>query len=131
MAVYKSEGCKWNCYPDTTVLINKLDIRNQAVLERIGRLKFERLKFQNYLRNMSDGELIVELTELYHELNMLHPFRAGNGRTLRLFITLLVRNADRDINLALCDTDMLTIATIKAVQGDLTMLRDVFEDIIE
>ncbi len=80
---------------------------------------------------MSDGEFIVELTELYHELNILHPFRAGNGRTLRLFITLLVRNADRDINLALCDTDMLTIATIKAVQGDLTMLRDVFEDIIE
>lgn len=196
MAVYKIGGCQWNCYPDTTVLINKLDIRNQAeldavekqltllrgtqaeqgtefvnvdfefykslhktlfgdlydwagmirdiniskkgtvfcdctVLEHIGVLKFERLKVQDYLRNMSDGEFLDELTDLYHELNMLHPFREGNGRTLRLFITLLVRNADRDINFALCDADMLTIATIKAAQGDLTMLRYVFEDIIE
>lgn len=100
-------------------------------LEHIGRLKFERLKVQDYLRNMSDGEFLAELTDLYHELNMPHPFREGNDRTLRLFITLLVRNADRDINFALYDIDMLTIATIKAAQGDLTILRDVFEDIIE
>ena len=71
---------------------------------------FERLKKQDYLRNMSDGGFLAEITELYHGLNMIHPFREGNGRTLRLFITLLVRNADRDINFVLCDTDMLTIS---------------------
>lgn len=196
MAVYKIEGCQWNCYPDTTVLINKLDIRDQAELnavekqitllrgtqaeqetkfmnvdfefykslhktlfadlydwagilrdiniskkgtvfckytelESIGRAKFERLKEQDYLRNMPDSDFLAEVTELYHELNMLHPFREGNGRTLRLFVTLLVRNADRDIDFTLCDADMLTIATIKAAQGDLSMLREVFEEIIE
>lgn len=196
MAVYYIEGCQDSCYPGTTVLVNKLNIREQELLtkaesilvtscsaklekeiefknvdfefyknihkqifsdlyewagtlriiniskkgtvfcdytelERIGRLKFERLKVQDYLMDMSNGEFLAELTDLYHELNMLHPFREGNGRTLRLFITLLVRNADRDINFALCDIDMLTIATIKAAQGDLTMLRDVLEDIIE
>lgn len=35
MAVYKIGGCQWNCYPDTTVLINKLDIRNQAELDAV------------------------------------------------------------------------------------------------
>ena len=32
MAVYRIEGCQWNCYPDTTVLINKLNITDQKEL---------------------------------------------------------------------------------------------------
>ena len=47
---------------------------------------------------MKNDEFLDELTDLYHELNMLHPFREGNGRTLRLFVTLLVRNTGRDID---------------------------------
>lgn len=35
MAVYKIEGCQWNCFPDTTVLINKMDIRDQAELDSV------------------------------------------------------------------------------------------------
>lgn len=196
MAVYSIESCQDNCYPDTTGLVNKLNIQEQELLtkaeailvtscstrlekeiefnnvnfefyknihkqifgdlydwagmlrdiniskkgtvfctyteiERIGRLKFERLKSQDYLRNISYDDFVAEITDLYHELNMLHPFREGNGRTLRLFITLLVRNADRDIDFSLCDADMLLIATIKAAQGDQSMLRAVFEEIIE
>jgi len=195
MAVYRVEGCKWNCYPGTTVLINKLDIRDQAELdavekqitllrgtqaeqdisfreadfefykglhrllfgdlydwagklrdiniskkgtvfcgytelESIGCLKFERLRAQNYLCGMTEDKFLDELTELYHELNMLHPFREGNGRTLRLFITLLVRNAGYDVDFSQCDGDMLAIATIKAAQGEMTVLREVLGSIV-
>ena len=196
MAVYSIEGCQDSCYPDTTVLVNKLNIKEQELLneaeailvtscsvkaekelafadvdfgfykrlhklifgdlydwagtvrtiniskkgtvfcdhselEHLGRLKFERLKAQDYLRGMEYGEFVSEVTELYHELNMLHPFREGNGRTLRLFITLLVRNADRDIDFSACDGDLLSIATIRAAQGDTSMLREVFAQIIK
>lgn len=195
MAVYKIEGCQWNCYPDTTVLINKLDIRDQSELdavekqvtllrgiqaeqetefrdvdfefykslhrklfsdlydwagtlrtiniskkgtvfcnhtelETLGRLKFERLKAMDFLRGLPDGSFLDEITELYHELNMLHPFREGNGRTLRLFMTLLIRSTDRDIDFGLCDSDILTLSTIRASQGDTSALRQVFETII-
>ena len=195
MAVYKIEGCQWNCYPDTTVLINKLDIRDQSELdtaekqitllrgiqaeqetvfknvdfefykslhrtlfsdlsdwagclrtiniskkgtvfckhtelETLGRLRFERLKSMDFLKDMSDSEFLDEFTELYHDLNMLHPFREGNGRILRLFMTLLVRSTDRDIDFASCDSDILTLATIRASQGDISSLREVFGTII-
>lgn len=195
MALYKIDGCQWNCYPDTTVLINKLDIRDQkklndiekqitllraiqaeqetkfenvdfafyrslhkklfddlyywagrlrdiniskkgtafcdhSELEMIGNAKFGQLKRKNYLCGLSSERFINEVAELYHELNMLHPFREGNGRTLRLFITLLVRNAGRDIDFSACDIDLLTIATIKAAQGEMTMLGEVFREII-
>ena len=64
-------------------------------------------------------------------MNMLHPFREGNGRTLRLFITLLVRNTGRKIFFDRCDADLLTIATIQAAQGAKDLLHQVFSDIIE
>ena len=195
MAVYSLDGSQDNCYPKTTVLVNKFGIKNQEELdrvekqitllravqaeqetkfenvdfefyknthrrifadvyewagtvrtiniskkgtvfcnaceiERIGRLKFERLKKQNYLRKMDSGNFLDELTDLYHELNMLHPFREGNGRTLRLFVTLLVRNTGGDIDFNNTDSDLLTIATIKASQGDKSMLRNVFEKLV-
>ena len=99
-------------------------------LEKVGNLKFERLIKQSFLKGFTTERFLDELTELYSDLNLLHPFREGNGRTLRLFVTLLVRNTDRNISWNSCDSDLLTIATIKAAQGDLTMLRRVFEEII-
>ncbi|MCR4793775.1 MAG: Fic family protein [Ruminococcus sp.] len=100
-------------------------------LERLGRLRFERLRARDFFRDMEYDEFVSEVSELYHELNMLHPFREGNGRTLRLFVTLLVRNAEYDIDFALCDPDMLAIATIKAAQGDISLLKAVFADMIK
>lgn len=195
MAVYSIEGCQDSCYPDSTVLINKLNIRDQdtlskaesilvtscsakaekelsfknvnfdyyknihrmifsdlydwagtlrtiniskkgtvfcdhSELEQLGKLKFERLKKRCFLNNLPDSIFIDELTELYHELNMLHPFREGNGRTLRLFTTLLVRNTGRDIDFSLCDQDILIIAAVRAAQGDTSLLRNTLNDII-
>ena len=195
MAVYSLERSQDSCYPDTTVLVNKLDIRTQELLteaeavlvtscsvklektmrfenvdfdyyknlhrqmfsdlydwagtvrkiniskkgtvfcnasdiERIGTLKFERLKKQKFLKEMKNDEFLDELTDLYHELNMLHPFREGNGRTLRLFVTLLVRNTGREIDFNNADSDLLTIATIRAAQGDKSLLRSVFGELV-
>lgn len=192
---YSMDGTQENCYPDTSVLINKLGIKNQELLnlaetrivtamnikaektvifenvdfefyknlhkqlfgdlyewagtvrniniskkgtvfcnaddlEKTGELKFQRLAELNYLKKLNKSTFLDELSELYHDLNMLHPFREGNGRTLRLFITLLVRNAGYNLNFSECDSDLLMIATIKAAQGDLNLLRKVFAELI-
>lgn len=196
MAVYSMESTQENCYPGSTVLVNKFGLTDQNTLdiverqimllkgaeivrnavfenvdfnyyksihkhlfediydwagmvrtiniskkgtvfskhdniEEIGQLKFKRLVGLSYLNNMDEINFFNELTELYNELNMLHPFREGNGRTLRLFITLLVRNTGRDISFADCDNDLLMIATIKAAQGDLSLLKSIFESIVK
>lgn len=195
MAVYRIDGCQWNCYPGTTVLINKLGIKDQneldavekqitllrgiqteqqmefknvdfdfykglhsllfgdlydwagclrtiniskkgtvfcdhSQLENVGTKKFERLEKLGFLCGMQEGSFFDELAELYHDMNMLHPFREGNGRTLRLFITLLVRNTGRDIDFAKCGSDIMMIAAVKAAEGDISVLRTVLSDII-
>ena len=58
---------------------------------------------------------------------MLHPFREGNGRTQRLFFTLLICHAGYAINFAYCDTDALMTATIHAAHGVMDYLYQFFD----
>ena len=94
----------------------------------LGEGYFKRLKEQRYLTKMPFEKFIDELTELYCALNMLHPFREGNGRSQRLFLTLLIKNSGYEIDFSKVDTDLLMIATIKAVSGDIFLLKDILRD---
>lgn len=44
------------------------------------------LKNENYLANLSKEDLAERLAFYLSELNVLHPYREGNGRTIREFI---------------------------------------------
>ena len=46
----------------------------------------EKLHKSNLLKNDTRAELIKDLAYYLSELNVLHPFREGNGRTIREFI---------------------------------------------
>ena len=60
----------------------------------------EKLKNENYLQNCKDKREISErLTYYLSELNVLHPFREGNGRTLREFIRQLALKNGYRLNL--------------------------------
>ena len=57
----------------------------QYIEPEINRL-FDKLKAENYLQGKSREELVKGLAYYLSELNVLHPFREGNGRTIREFI---------------------------------------------
>ncbi|MGR6981909.1 Fic/DOC family protein [Testudinibacter sp. P27/CKL/0425] len=49
---------------------------------------FEKLKKENYLRSGLDNERVSNRLAYYlGEINVIHPFRDGNGRTQRIFIS--------------------------------------------
>ncbi|CAB3743316.1 Fic/DOC family protein [Achromobacter kerstersii] len=52
------------------------------------------------------------------ELNVLHPFREGNGRSIREFIGQLARDAGYGIDWHGVDLGEMTKASIEAYQGD-------------
>ena len=62
---------------------------------------------------------------------ILHPFREGNGRIQRLFLSMLVSNLGKKLDFSKIDTDELMIATIKSVSGDIFMLQDIFSEHIK
>ena len=80
---------------------------------------------------MSHRELAEEVADFYHTVNMLHPFREGNGRSQRIFFTQWIRSLGYDFDLSSVDPDAFMIATIYAAQGVMDQLADFFEQMIE
>jgi len=196
MAKYSLDPISDNCYPDTTVLINKFDIYDEDALEEIetvitsqkialleqqsfaAEFDFESYKSvhrfifedlyewageprtvniskkgtifcphdkiaaqadaifgylgkNNYFRNLSRSEFILEIVDFYNNTNYLHPFREGNGRSQRVFVSQLVRNAGYDIDFADADEDLLMIATMRAAGGVNDLLIGLFNEIVK
>ena len=89
---------------------------------------FDRIKSSNYFRNISFESFVENIVDLYCTLNMLHPFREGNGRTERIFIAQLIRINGYDIDFSEIDSDYLIIATIQAAQGVTDNLIKIFSE---
>lgn len=91
---------------------------------------FRRLESMNYLSGMTYLEFIDEIVDVYCSLNMLHPFREGNGRTQRVFIAQLIKHNGYSINFSEIDKDLLMIATIQSAQGITDNLKMLFMEAI-
>lgn len=183
------------CYPDTDVLINKLDIKDVNLLlkyeakitaakllalrkkgiignfdvkhlidihiylfediypfagkfrtENIGKGEFrfaewqyietelsnllDNLKKENYLHNLDKKNLAIRLAYYMSELNVLHPFREGNGRTIREFIRELALKNNYVLNLSRADPAKFLESSIKSII-DIDDLSDIIIDCLE
>ena len=83
-----------------------------------------------FLDDLDFDTFCARIAELYHDMNMIHPFREGNGRAQRAFFTQLIRHFGYDINFSEEDTDFLMIATVYASQGIMDHLIQFFTDAI-
>jgi fido (protein-threonine AMPylation protein) len=71
-------------------------------LPKYSKIIFDELKEQNFLKHCKDIDSFAKDTANFMmELNALHPFREGNGRTQRIFLNDLAINAGfkMDLNL--------------------------------
>ncbi len=50
---------------------------------------FDELKDKNLLQGLNNQQFSKEVSALFANINALHPFREGNGRTQRIFIMQL------------------------------------------
>ncbi|MBD5111121.1 MAG: cell filamentation protein Fic [Ruminococcaceae bacterium] len=100
-------------------------------IRSLGKAKFDYLQRNNEFNSLSRDEYIKEIADFYHELNMLHPFREGNGRTERLFFSLLLKRNGNSIDFAKCDTDFLMMAAMYAAQGVIDYLEDFFRSSVD
>lgn len=78
------------------VEISKADTRFCTIhrIEPEAKKIFATLHKQNYFKKLSEAEFINAISELYADLNLIHPFREGNGRVQRLFFEHLVLHND-------------------------------------
>lgn len=97
-------------------------------LEELCENCFNRLIQKNYFKGLSKDDFVYEIADFYTTLNMLHPFREGNGRTQRIFVSKLVAFNGYEFDFANIDNDMLMIATINAANGVTDLLIELFEN---
>lgn len=76
---------------------------------------FTKLRKENYLRDCKSKNKLGERLAYYlGEINVIHPFREGNGRTQRMFIEYLAQNAGYIIDFAKIDSDDMLEASVRA-----------------
>jgi len=100
-------------------------------IEKLADACFLRLKSKNYFKRQEFDEFISNIVDFYCVTNMLHPFREGNGRTQRIFISQLIRYSGYDINFSSINTDDLMSATIHAANGIDDFLKEIFKNAIQ
>lgn len=100
-------------------------------IEKLADACFLRLKSENYFKRQEFDEFINNIVDFYCVTNMLHPFREGNGRTQRIFISQLIRYAGYDIDFSKINTDNLMSATIHAANGIDDFLKEIFKNAIQ
>lgn len=86
------------------------------------------LRNAKQLKNLSRTSFIEKLAMFYDELNFIHPFREGNGRTQRVYWTLIALNAGWEINwLSISGFENDSACRIAAEQKNLEPLQNLFE----
>jgi cell filamentation protein len=89
-----------------------------------------KLKADNFLRGLEKADFINKIAYYMGEINALHPFREGNGRTQRLYFEFLCGKAGYELDFTLTQKDVLVKADIAAFNKDYAPLIEVLNDIV-
>ena len=79
---------------------------------------FTWLKQEQYLKNLGTDAFAALAAWFFSELNAIHPFREGNGRTQNIFLFLLSENAEHPLNFDLFAPDRVLSCMIHGMKGD-------------
>ena len=99
-----------DCYPGTSTLVNLLKIEDNKTLE-----------------NAERENLIPLIAEFYGDLNMIQPFREGNGRTQRILFEHIIINAGFEIFWEPVNREQWVKANTAAVVCNYRPLEEIFD----
>jgi cell filamentation protein len=88
--------------------------------------RFAKINAENNLQHLGRVRFAARAAEHTCELNTIHPFREGNGRTLRAFLDILARQAGHRLDPTLIDREAWNSASREAnYMQDSTAMRNV------
>lgn len=87
-------------------------------IDREMRRLFQWLRSKRYLWDLSREQFAAGATHFVSELNAIHPFREGNGRTQTTFLALIGDRAAHSLRLARLKPDDFLAAMVASFNGD-------------
>lgn len=84
----------------------------------------------NRLHGTSSEQFAHQLASFYNQLNDIHPFREGNGRTQRTFWDQLAMDAEKSLDWQKVHGRENDLASMEARAGNLAPLHSMFQKIV-
>ena len=97
--------------------------RPQFIEREMTRL-FDRLKSADFLLGSSRDVFIRSVAEFISDLNAIHPFREGNGRSQLAFLHLLALRAGHPLEIERIKPAIFLAAMIRSFDGDINPLSE-------
>jgi cell filamentation protein len=99
-------------------------------IDREMRRVFADLVKQRHLRGLDAPAFAKKAAQFLAELNAIHPFREGNGRTQLSFLTILSERAGHPLRLERLNPAAMLDATINSFQGEERRLAALIAELI-
>ena len=90
-------------------------------------IAFARLQQSQFLPGSGVDAFIVEAAEFLGDVNHIHPFREGNGRTQLVFMRLLGQRAGHQFRSESVEAEEFLAAMIASYSGEMGALIDELE----
>ena len=103
-----------------------------SYLETGAKFVFDNLQKEDFLQNLDWESFTKRLAYFYEQLNFIHPFREGNGRTQRVFWQRVANIAGYKIDWSKVIGDEIDHASlIGRVENNLEPLEKMFDKIVK
>jgi len=100
---------------------------NANVLDLYGTDLFGKLKAENYLLETPQDKISERLAHYLSEINVMHPFREGNGRAQRMFIEYLALIAGYRVDFTHVTAEEMIEASVQAFDRDEAMMLGIID----
>lgn len=97
----------------------------------VSKILFDTLKDEDYFRGQTKEDFIESVSIFMNGLNILHPFREGNGRVQRIYMEYLATNAGFVLSFQSITANEMVAASIKGAKGDTSLFKRIFTKSIE
>jgi cell filamentation protein len=91
---------------------------------------FAKLKGESFLVGIMLDEIPELLTYYLSEINVIHPFREGNGRAQRMFIEYLAQSAGFDVDFSLVNAGEMIEASALSFAKEYDVMNEMFRRIV-
>ena len=91
---------------------------------------FRALRSENFLRDLDREAFVARLAYYLGEVNAVHPFREGNGRTQRAFFEQLAREAGYPLAWQRLDAARNIEASAAIMRGDAEPMRKMLDTLV-
>ena len=102
---------------------------NYPFIEANAENLFRKLKQEKYLKETSENDMPLRLAYYLSEINVIHPFREGNGRTQRLFIEYLAEENGYSVDFSQVTSDEMIRSSAEAFACQYDSMNQLFQRI--